>query len=79
MKATGVIRNLDQLGRIVLPIELRRVLSINIGDGLEFYSDDNSIVLKKYEPACIFCDNARDIKVFKGKSICADCIKEMNV
>lgn len=77
MKATGVIRNLDQLGRIVLPIELRRVLSINIGDGLEFYSDDNSIVLKKYEPACTFCDNASDFKVYKGRNICGECYSKL--
>jgi transcriptional pleiotropic regulator of transition state genes len=73
MKATGMIRSLDQLGRIVIPIELRRVLDIEIGDGLEFYSDDDSIVLKKYEPACIFCDNARDIRQYKGKNICGEC------
>lgn len=67
MKATGMIRSLDQLGRIVIPIELRRVLDIAIGDGLEFYSDENTIILKKYEPACIFCNNAKNIKVYRGK------------
>lgn len=77
MKATGMIRNLDQLGRIVIPIELRRVLDIEIGDGLEFYSDENSIVLKKYEPACIFCDNATDIKDYKGKNVCSECYAEL--
>lgn len=73
MKATGMIRSLDQLGRIVIPIELRRVLDIAIGDGLEFYSDDDAIILKKYEPACIFCDNASDIKQYRGKNICGEC------
>jgi len=77
MKATGMIRSLDQLGRIVIPIELRRVLDIEIGDGLEFYSDDKAIVLKKYEPACIFCDNAKDIKVYKGKNVCAECYSQL--
>ena len=77
MKATGMIRSLDQLGRIVIPIELRRVLDIEIGDGLEFYSDDESIVLKKYEPACIFCDNASNIKVYKGKNICGECYTQL--
>ena len=77
MKATGMIRSLDQLGRIVIPIELRRVLDIAIGDGLEFYSDENTIVLKKYEPACIFCDNAKDITQFKGKNICPTCFEDL--
>jgi transcriptional pleiotropic regulator of transition state genes len=77
MKATGMIRSLDQLGRIVIPIELRRVLDIAIGDGLEFYSEEKAIVLKKYEPACIFCDNARDIKVYKGKNICSECYSQL--
>lgn len=77
MKATGMIRSLDQLGRIVIPIELRRVLDIEIGDGLEFYSDEKEIILKKYEPACIFCDNARDIKVYKGKNVCNECYTQL--
>jgi len=77
MKATGMIRSLDQLGRIVIPIELRRVLDIAIGDGLEFYSDENTIVLKKYEPACIFCNNAKDIKVYRGKNVCGECYSEL--
>lgn len=77
MKATGMIRSLDQLGRIVIPIELRRVLDIAIGDGLEFYSDESAIVLKKYEPACIFCDDASDMKVYKGKNICGECYAQL--
>ncbi len=77
MKATGMIRSLDQLGRIVIPVELRRVLGIEIGDGLEFYSDEKTIVLKKYEPACIFCDNASDIKVYKGKNVCGECYSQL--
>lgn len=77
MKSTGMIRNLDQLGRIVLPIELRRVLNIGVGDGLEFYSDEHSIVLKKYEPACIFCNNANNIKVYRGKNMCGECYSQL--
>lgn len=72
-----MIRSLDQLGRIVIPIELRRVLDIAIGDGLEFYSDESTIVLKKYEPACIFCDNAKDITVYRGKNVCGECYSEL--
>ena len=55
MKATGIVRKVDELGRIVLPIELRRTLNIDIRDPLEIYVDGESIMLKKYQPACIFC------------------------
>ena len=54
MKATGIVRKVDELGRIVLPIELRRTLNINIKDPLEIYVDGESIMLKKYQPACVF-------------------------
>lgn len=77
MKSTGIVRKVDELGRIVLPIELRRTLDIDVKDALEIYVDGSQIVLKKYEPACIFCGNAKDILNFKGKNICADCMNEM--
>ena len=77
MKSTGIVRRVDELGRIVLPIELRRTLNIAEKDSLEIYVDGASIMLKKYQPACIFCDNAKDIHVFKGKNICAHCLKEL--
>jgi len=66
-----------RIGRVVLPIELRRTLDIAEKDALEIYVDENTIILKKYEPACIFCDNAKDITVFKGKNICPNCLKEL--
>ena len=69
MKSTGIVRRVDELGRIVLPIELRRTLNIAEKDSLEIYVDGSSIMLKKYQPACIFCDSAKDITVFKGKNI----------
>lgn len=77
MKSTGIVRRVDELGRVVLPIELRRTLNIDIKDSLEIYVDNSSIILKKYEPACIFCGDASDIISFKGKNICKNCIKEM--
>lgn len=77
MKSTGIVRRVDELGRVVLPIELRRTLNIDIKDSLEIYVDNSSIILKKYEPACIFCGDASDIVSFKGKNICKNCIKEM--
>ena len=77
MKSTGIVRKVDELGRIVLPIELRRTLDIAEKDSLEIYVDDDSIILRKYQPACIFCDNARDIVVYRGKNVCKDCIKSL--
>lgn len=77
MKSTGIVRKVDELGRIVLPIELRRTLDIAEKDALEIYVEESSIVLKKYEPACIFCDSAKNVTVYKGKNICAECMKEL--
>ena len=77
MKSTGIVRKVDELGRIVLPIELRRTLDIAIKDALEIYVEENMIILKKYEPCCIFCGNAKDIFVFKQRNICPACIKEL--
>lgn len=77
MKSTGIVRKVDELGRIVLPIELRRTLDIAEKDSLEIYSDGASIVLKKYEQACVFCGGVKDIVNYKGKNICEDCRKEL--
>ncbi|MBQ4545869.1 MAG: AbrB/MazE/SpoVT family DNA-binding domain-containing protein [Oscillospiraceae bacterium] len=77
MKSTGIVRKVDELGRIVLPIELRRTLNIEEKDALEIYVDDNSIMLKKYEPACIFCGSADGVTEFKGKNICEHCLREL--
>ncbi len=78
MKSTGIVRKVDELGRIVLPIELRRTLDIAEKDSLEIYVDGASIILKKYQPACIFCDDSKDIVNFKGKNICSRCMKELS-
>ena len=77
MKATGIVRKVDELGRIVLPIELRRTLDIEIKDPIEIFVDENYIILKKYEPACIFCGNAKNIRSVSGTNICGDCIEEL--
>ena len=77
MKATGIVRKVDELGRIVLPIELRRTLNIEIKDPLEIYVDGESIMLKKYQPACVFCGSSDNIKQIKGKNVCAKCVKEL--
>ena len=78
MKSTGIVRKVDELGRIVLPIELRRTLGMEEKDRIEIFVDGESIILRKYQPACIFCDNAKDIINYKGKNICPDCIRAMN-
>ena len=74
MKATGIVRKVDELGRIVLPIEMRRTLGIGVKDPVEFYTEADSIILRKYEDACVFCDRTNDIVSFGGKNICADCL-----
>ena len=77
MKSTGIVRTVDELGRIVLPIEMRRTLDIEEKDALEIYVEGSSVILKKYKPSCIFCDTTKDIVVFKGKNICPKCLKEL--
>jgi len=78
MKSTGVVRKVDELGRIVLPIELRRTYNIEEKDALEIYVDGENIILKKYEPACIFCGDAKHVNNYKGKNICSECLTELS-
>ncbi len=77
MKSTGIVRKVDELGRVVLPMELRKVMDINIKDPMEIYVDNEFIVLKKYLPACIFCNSADDVTVYEGKSICRECLNKL--
>lgn len=77
MKSTGIVRKVDELGRIVIPKELRNILNIEEKNSLEIYVDGEHIILKKYEPACIFCGNAKDAQMYKGKIICPACIQEL--
>lgn len=77
MKSTGIVRKVDELGRIVLPIEMRRTLDIAEKDALEIYVEGSSVILKKYKPSCIFCDSTKDIVTFKGKNVCPKCLKEL--
>lgn len=78
MKSTGIVRPVDQLGRIVLPIELRRILDIECKDSIEIFVEDNCIILKKYQPSCIFCNSMEHVVHFKGKPVCRTCIRELN-
>ena len=77
MKSTGIVRKVDELGLIVLPIEMRRTLDIGEKDALEINVEGSSVILKKYKPSCVFCDATKDITVFKGKNICPKCLKEL--
>lgn len=77
LKSTGMVRKLDELGRFVIPIELRRTLNIDDNGKLEIYVEDDKIILKKYMPSCSFCSNADGITVFKGKNICRECLAEL--
>lgn len=77
MKSTGIVRKIDDLGRMVIPIELRKTMDINKKDPMEIFVDEDKIILKKYEPACIFCGNADNTIDFKGKTICEECMQNM--
>ena len=77
MKSTGMVRKIDELGRIVLPIEIRKNMGIANRDAIEIFVDDDKIILKKYEPACIFCSNADEVTFFRGKLVCKDCIESL--
>ncbi len=77
MKSTGIVRKVDGLGRIVLPIELRRNLDIAEKDSLEIYMDGTSIILRKYEPSCVFCADAKNVINYKGKNSAPIALKEL--
>ncbi len=78
MKSTGIVRKIDELGRIVIPIELRNNLKIAIKDPVEIYSDGNAIVLKKHEKTCIFCGVTKNLIPFKDKLICKKCSENIS-
>ena len=77
MKSTGMGRKIDELGRIVLPIEIRNTLGIESRDSLEILVEGDKIVLSKYQPCCLFCGNAQNVLYFHGKMICRDCTEQM--
>lgn len=74
MKSTGIVRRIDELGRIVLPIELRRTLDIGEKDAVEIFVDQDTIMLKRFKSSCVFCTSCDGITDFKGKNICSDCM-----
>lgn len=78
MKSTGIIRKVDDLGRIVLPIELRRTLDIEERDELEIYMENDRIILQKFEPACLFCGSSRNLISHRRKNVCQECVRKMS-
>ncbi|MBQ8309591.1 MAG: AbrB/MazE/SpoVT family DNA-binding domain-containing protein [Clostridia bacterium] len=77
MKSTGMVRKVDELGRIVLPAEIRQNLGIDVRDSMEIYTEEDRIILQKYHPACIFCNNADRIVYFNNKRICTECLERL--
>ena len=77
MKATGIVRRVDELGRVVIPIEIRNKFDIFERDQIEIFVDGSSIILKKFEPNCIFCGNTEKLLKYKDKMVCEKCSKEI--
>ena len=77
MKATGIVRRLDQLGRVVIPKELRTTFDLKENDPIEIFVEGEDIILRKYHPACIFCNEATDVVQFEGKNVCKKCLGKL--
>ena len=77
MKTTGITRPVDALGRVVIPVELRRVLNIKTDDYLEIFVDGEYIMLKKFDASCVFCGSKENIKEIRDKNICESCVNEL--
>ena len=77
IKSTGILRNVDSLGRLVLPMELRNKLGIKEKDSIEILVDGSSIILKKYNPNCVFCGNSKNLFQYNDKLICSKCKEKL--
>ncbi len=77
MKATGIVRKVDELGRMVIPIELRKTMDIDKKDPIEIYVEDGNIILKKYQPGCVFCGETESTVNYREKTVCENCLHEM--
>ncbi len=78
MKSTGIVRRVDELGRVVIPIELRNKFGIAEKDPIEIYVDGSNIILKKFEPNCIFCGNSKKLVEYNGKLVCDKCLVKLS-
>jgi len=77
MKSTGMVRKLDNLGRIVLPIEMRKSMGIDVKDSIEIFAEGDNIILRRYEAGCVFCGEARDTVMYRGKRVCSQCREQL--
>lgn len=77
MKSTGMVRKIDELGRLVMPAEIRQTLGLQVRDAMEIFVDGDRVILQKYQPSCIFCANADNLVLFEGKRICPDCLAKL--
>jgi transcriptional pleiotropic regulator of transition state genes len=77
MKATGIVRKIDELGRIVIPKEIRDKRYIDSGDQLEIYVDEDAVIIKKFQAVCIFCGKKDELTEFSGRSICSACVSRI--
>ena len=77
MKDTGIVRSIDEMGRLVLPKEMRRKMDIESGDEIEFFAENDRIILRKFQPACLFCGSDASLSDYKGKRICSKCLAEL--
>ena len=77
MKSTGMVRKIDDLGRIVMPAEIRQTLGLKVRDAMEIFVDGERVILQKYQPSCIFCTNADNLVAFEDKRICPECLAKL--
>ena len=77
MKSTGLVKKIDELGRILIPKEIRSSMELDSKDSLEIFVENDRIILQKYEPSCIFCKNADNVVFFEGRRICSDCLSKL--
>ena len=79
MKATGMVRPVDNLGRVVIPREIRKQFDITNGvDSFEIFVEDDKVILRKYQPSCIFCNELNDVISYNGHIVCKNCVSKLN-
>ncbi len=77
MKSTGIVRKVDELGRIVVPMELRKIMDIKEKDPIEIFTEGDSIILKKYTDSCVFCGDSENVVRFDAKIVCRNCLDKL--
>ena len=77
MKSTGIVRKIDNLGRLVIPKELRRIFGLDAQQGMEIYVDGESIIISKHQDKCVICDCKEGLAIFGSKLICHGCISRL--